>query len=55
VRDARDPSSSRAADHRVTFTVVRRIVPPPPHSPQATFRTGVDLIQIDVVVLDQNR
>jgi VWFA-related protein len=29
--------------------------PPPPHAPQATFRTGVDLIQVDVVVLDKNR
>ena len=29
--------------------------PPSPQTPQATFRTGVDLIQLDVVVLDQNR
>ena len=38
-----------------TASAQQPAAPPPPQTPQPTFRAGVDLIQLDVVVLDKNR
>jgi VWFA-related protein len=39
----------------VSASAQQPAAPPPPQTPQATFRTGIDLIQVDVVVLDKDR